>query len=196
MRRTILSTCFCAALLLFAGVSAVRAQGEQGQQKDAAEQNAEMRWHIINTAIFAAGLGFAIWKLAPAFFNARSADIQRAIREATGLKMQADLRYSEIDRKMATLPDEVRRMREQARMEMEREHERRRQETADELEHINKSVTAEIQAFRSEATYHIRQQTAQLALRLAERRLRDSALSSSNDQSFQDLIHLVERGKQ
>jgi F-type H+-transporting ATPase subunit b len=194
VRRTIFPACCCAALLLFVCASTVHAQ--TASQQDAAEEQAEMRWHIINTAIFAAGLGFAIWKLAPAFFNARSADIQRAIREATGLKMQADLRYSEIDRKMATLPDEVKRMREQSRTEMEREHERRRQETANELEHINKSVAAEIEAFRAEAKSQIRQQTAQLALRLAERRLRDSALSSSNDQSFQDLIHLVERGKQ
>jgi F-type H+-transporting ATPase subunit b len=195
VRRKILCTGFCAVLLLFVGINKASAQGEQGQAKDAAEQNAEMRWHLINTAIFAAGLGYAIWKLAPAFFNARSADIQKAIREATGLKMQADLRYSEIDRKMATLPDEAKKMREQARREMEREHERRQRETADELEHINRSVAAEVQALRSEAAYQIRQRTAQLALRLAERRLRDVA-SPSNDGLFQDFIHLVERGKQ
>ncbi len=196
MRRAfLLPACFCAALLLLVGASAVHAQ--EGQQRGAAEENSEMRWHIINTAIFAAGLGFAIWKLAPAFFNARSVDIQRAIKEATGLKMQADLRYSEIDRKMATLPDEVKRMREQARLEMEREYARRQEETAAELEHINKSVTAEIEALRAEAAYQIRQRTAQLALRLAERQLRDTAASSSsNDESFQELIHLVERGRQ
>ena len=193
MRRTVLSWLFCAALLLLCGANRVHAQ--TASQKDAAEQESEMKWHLINTAIFAAGLGFAIWKLAPAFFNARSADIQKAIREATGLKMQADLRYSEIDRKMATLGEEVRKMREQARIEMEREHERRRQETADELEHINRSIAAEVQALRSEATNQIRQRTAQLALRLAERRLRDTA-APSNDQLFQDFIHLVERGKQ
>jgi F-type H+-transporting ATPase subunit b len=197
MRRTILSACFFAALLLFIGAGTAGAQQQEEQQKEVTEQNAEMRWHLINTAIFAVGLGFAIWKLAPAFFNARTADIQKAIKDATGLKMQADFRYSEIDRKMATLPDEVKRMREQARVEMGREHERRRQETADELEHINKSVAAEIAAFRAEATSQIRLHTAQSALRMAERRLRESAVpSSANDQFFRDLIHLVERGKQ
>lgn len=193
MRRTILSTCFCAALWLSAGIGTAHAQTPS--QQDAAEQESEMKWHLINTAIFAAVLGFGIWKLAPAFFNARSADIQKAIREATGLKMQADLRYSEIDRKMATLSEEVKRMREQSRVEMEREHERRRQETTDELEHINRSVGAEIEAFRAEGRNQIKLQTAQLALGLAERRLREAA-SSSNDQSFQDFIYLVERGKQ
>ena len=197
MRRTILFACFCAALLLFIGAGTAGAQQQEEQQKEVTEQNAQMRWHLINTAIFAVGLGFAIWKLAPAFFNARTADIQKAIKDATGLKMQADFRYSEIDRKMATLPDEVKRMREQARVEMEREHERRRQETASELEHIDKSVAAEIAAFRAEAASQIRLHTAQSALRMAEGRLRESAVpSSANDQSFRDLIHLVERGKQ
>ncbi len=140
MRRALLYAGFCAVLLLVIGAN--RAQAQTAPQKDAAEQESEMKWHVINTAIFAAGLGFAIWKLAPAFFNARSADIQKAIREATGLKMQADLRYSEMDRKMATLAEEVKRMREQSRIEMEREHGRRQGETADELEHINKSGAA------------------------------------------------------
>jgi F-type H+-transporting ATPase subunit b len=191
VRRIFFSSLFCSALLL---LSARGIQAQTAPQRDAAEQESEIKWHVVNSAIFAAGLGFAIWKLAPAFFNARSADIQKAVREATGLKMQADLRYSEMDRKMATLGEEVKRMREQARIEMEREHERRRQETTDELEHINKSVEAEVQALRSEAAFHIRQRTAQMALGLAERRLRDAAPSS--DQLFQDFIHLVERGKQ
>ncbi len=194
MRRVLLSACFCGALFLV-GAGAICAQNTASQQ-DAAEQEGEFKWHLINSALFAAVLGFGIWKLAPAFFNARSADIQKAIREATGLKMQADLRYSEIDRKMASLAEEVKRMREQARLEMEREHQRRLGETSEELEHINSSVAAEVEALRSEAAYQIRQRTAQLALSLAERRLRDSALSGANDEPFRDFIHLVERGKQ
>lgn len=194
MRRKILPFCVCAVLLLLVSARGVSAQEEKGQQKDASEQNAEMKWHLINTAIFAAGLGYAVWKLAPAFFNTRSADIQKAIQEATGLKMQADLRYSEIDRKMATLGEEVKRMREQARSAMDREHERRRQETADELDHINKSVAAEMQAFRAEASMQIQHRTAQLALRMAESKLRESASASANDGLVQDVIQLVERG--
>jgi F-type H+-transporting ATPase subunit b len=194
VRRILLSTCFCAVLFL-SGTGTVHAQNTASQE-DAAEQEGEFKWHLINSVLFAAVLGFAIWKSAPAFFNARSADIQKAIREATGLKMQADLRYSEIDRKMATLGDEVKRMREQARLEMEREHQRRRDETAAELEHIHNSVAAEIEALRSEGAYQVQQQTAQMAFRLAESKLRDSARSSASDEPFRDFIHLVERGNQ
>ena len=77
-------------------------------------------WKLINSAIFAVLLGWFLWKYAPRFFNARSADIQRAIKEATGLKLDADYRYSEIDRKMALLGEEVQKMREHARMEVPR----------------------------------------------------------------------------
>lgn len=193
MRRATVPSLLFAALLLVLGAHSVGAQ--TASQKDAAEQEGEFKWHLINSVIFAAGLGFALWKYAPAFFNARSTDIQKAIREATGLKMQADLRYSEIDRKMATLGEEVKQMREQARSQMEREHQRRQEETAGELAHINSSVAAEIGALRAEAAHQIRQRTAQLALRQAERRLQETA-ASSNDVLFQDFIHLVERGKQ
>ncbi len=146
--------------------------------------------------MFAIGLGWAIWKIAPGFFNARSADIQRAIKEATGLKMQADLRYSEIDRKMATLPDEVKRMKEQSAAEMEREHRRRQEETARETCGASKNMsTAEIEALRQEAIRGARQRTARSALQLAEERLAARVSGSSNDDLLQDFIHLVERGK-
>jgi F-type H+-transporting ATPase subunit b len=176
----------------------MRAQTEspkQGSAEAGETENADTKWHLINTALFAIGLGWAIWKIAPGFFNARSADIQRAIKEATGLKMQADLRYSEIDRKMATLPDEVKRMKEQAAAEMEREHRRRQEETAKNVRRIEDMSAAEIEALRQEAIRGARQRTAQSALQLAEERLAARVSDSSNSDLLQDFIHLVERGK-
>jgi len=120
--RTLVRGILLAGLLFPAVHRPLRAQAPDEKQANVQpresekgeNENADAKWHLINTALFAIGLGWAIWKMAPSFFNARSADIQRAITEATGLKMQADLRYSEIDRKMATLPDEVKRMKEQS----------------------------------------------------------------------------------
>jgi F-type H+-transporting ATPase subunit b len=187
-----------AALLFVAMDRPVHAQGE-GEKQASAEpkenENPDAKWHLINSALFALGLGWAIWKLAPAFFNARSADIQRAIQEATGLKMQADLRYSEIDRKMATLPEEVKRMKEQSAVEMEREHRRRQQEAAREVRRIEEASTAEIEALRQEAILAARQRTARSALQLAEERLAARVSAGSNEDLLNDFIHLVERGK-
>jgi len=202
VRRVLARVCFHAALLLTLGIispafsqSGQEANPQQSAATDAENSQANEKWHLINTAIFAVGLGYAIWKLAPAFFNARSADIQRAIKEATGLKMEADLRYSEIDRKMATLPEAVQQLREQSRIEMEREHARRKEDTARELQHIHSNIASEIDALRGEGASRIRRRTARLALQLAEHRLRETSSAQANDGLFRDLIHLVERGK-
>lgn len=153
------------------------------------------RWKIINFALFLAGLGYLIWKFAPRFFNARSADIQKAIQDATGLRIEAEFRYSEIDRKMATLPDEIKRLREQAAAEMERDHRRFAHETELEIAHIRRNTEAEIDALRTEGAAQVRRHTAQLALNAAERRLRDRLAAQDEAPFIDDFIRLVERGK-
>ena len=153
------------------------------------------RWKIINFALFAAGLGYLIWKFAPRFFNARSADIQKAIQDATGLRIEAEFRYSEIDRRMATLPDEIKRLRERGAAEMERAHERVRKETELEIAHIRQNAEAEMDALRSEGAARVRRHTAQLALNAAERRLRDRLAAQDEGPFIDDFIRLVERGK-
>jgi F-type H+-transporting ATPase subunit b len=180
-------------VLLILGVPHLLAQETQAQETAALD--AVTRWKIINTAIFVAALGYFLWKYAPAFFNARSADIQKAIKDATGLKMEAEFRYSEIDRKMATLAEEVKKMRERAAGEMERQHERFRHETQSEITHIQHNVAAEIEAFRQQGMIQVRQRTAELALEQAEKRLRERSAFAEGDDSVEDFIHLVERGK-
>lgn len=191
--RRVLWVCLIAAVFLFTGVVHAFAQVTRAQETAAVD--VVSKWKIINTAIFAIGLGWLIWKYAPAFFNARSADIQKAIRDATGLKMEADLRYSEIDRKMATLAHEVRRMREEAAREMQREHERFRHQAQTEIAHIHHNVVAEIEAFRQQGVQQVRLRTAQLAMQLAERRLRERFRSGEPDDLLRDFIHLVEQGR-
>ncbi len=180
-------------LLLLAGAPHVLAQETRAQETAALD--VVTRWKIINTAIFVVALGWFLWKYAPAFFNARSADIQKAIQDATGLKLEADFRYSEIDRKMATLGDEVRKMREQAGRELAREHERFRHDAQMEIEHIHHNVAAEIEAFREEGIHRVRQHTAELAMQLAERELEERFRSGEPEDLLHDFIHLVEQGK-
>lgn len=180
-------------VVLFLTVKHVLAVETQAQET--ALLDAVTRWKIINTAIFIAALVYVLWKYTPAFFNARSADIQKAIKAATGLKIEAEFRYSEIDRKMATLAEEVKKMRAQAAVELERDHERFRHEAQMEIGHIQHNVTAEIDAFRQEGMIQVRRHTARLAMQLAERRLQERLASGERDDSVQDFIHLVERGK-
>lgn len=152
-------------------------------------------WKIANTLIFVALLGYFLYKKAPAFFQARSADIQKAIRDATGLKMEADLRYSEMDRKMATLSEEVKKMREQAALEMQQEHRRRERETEEAVRRIQGNAEAQIQGFRQAAVRQLEAQAADIALELAAGRLADRAKAPLPEDALNEFIHLVERGK-
>lgn len=184
---------FAALVLCLVSSPCLLAQSASGQ--DAAEEQNEFSWHLINSVIFAAVLGYGIWKFAPGFFNARSEDIQKAIKDATGLKLQADFRHSEIDRKMATLPDEIRRMRDVSQGAMDREHQRRRDETARELQNIENSLRAEVAAAEEDAAEQIRSRTAALAIELAERRLRERGPGGTGKDVVGDFIRLVERGQ-
>jgi F-type H+-transporting ATPase subunit b len=154
-----------------------------------------MAWSVINFAIFAALFGWALVKLGPRFFNARSADIQKAIQDATGLKIEADFRYSEIDKRMANLPGEVDRLKSEARSNMQRVHERLLAETREEEARIRTSTAAEIEALRGEGIHEVRLTAAHQAFGLAEKRLRERFAASDSDDMLHDFADLVERGK-
>ena len=186
-------------LFLFAGLTFLRAQ-DHAQEKAVTqavlkEDDTITIWKIANFVIFAGGIGYLLFKTAPSFFNARSADIQKAIREATGLKMNADLRYSEIDRKMANLSSEVGKLRAEAQAEMEREHARMNAQTREEIAYIQRSTTAEIDALRGEGADKLRIHATQQALALAEARLRERFASSDQKDLVNDFLQLVERGR-
>jgi F0F1-type ATP synthase membrane subunit b/b' len=150
-----------------------------------------MPWKLINFAIFAAGLGYVLSKLGPRFFNARSADIQKAIKDATGLKIDADFRYAEIDKRMANLGSEVDKLKAEAKTAMEREHQRLLRDTQEDEEYIRKSTTAEIEALRVEGAREVRSTASQRAFALAEKRLAASDLADG----LREFANLVERGK-
>jgi F-type H+-transporting ATPase subunit b len=155
----------------------------------------DLIWKILNFVIFAGGIGYAIVKFAPSFFNARSADIQKAIKDATGLKMNADLRYSEIDRKMANLASEVGKLRAESQAEMRREHERMSAQTQEEIAYIQKSALSQIDALRTEGAVTLRVHATQQALAIAEARLRERFAAADQKDLFGDFVRLVERGK-
>jgi F0F1-type ATP synthase membrane subunit b/b' len=182
-----------AGLVLLA--AAFHAAAQVPTQQETAAMDTVTLWKIANTLIFAAGLGYLIAKYAPAFFNARSSEIQKAIQDATGLKIEAEFRSSEIDRKMAGLAEEVKNLRQQYAGELEREHQRFWQETQAQIEHIHRNVSAEIEALRLEAMRRVRQRTAQLALEVAEHRLQDRVALERQDDFVHDFVQLVERGR-
>jgi F0F1-type ATP synthase membrane subunit b/b' len=197
VRRYLPLVGFLAVLSASPFVSSLKAQDAQPQQ-DAAYNSGDddiTKWKLINTGIFVLVLGFGIIKLAPRFFNARSLEIQKAIKDATGLKIEADFRYSEIDKRMANLGAEVARLRAQNKAEMEREHQRLLKDTADEMEHIKDHIAAELDGMQKDGVRQVRLHTANLAIGLAERRLQTYFAEGKIIDNIHDFVNLVEQVK-
>lgn len=189
MRRFVLLLCLFAGLFFLAVATPAHAQN--AQEYSEMDKVTPLKW--ANSLIFLIGLGYLIYRYGPAFFNARSADIQKAIEEATGLKLQGEFRRSEADRKMATLPAEIAKIQRQHDEALAREYDRIQQDTKAEAQRIHSVVTSEIAALRKEEARRIRQRTAASAVALAERRLEDRAASDrSND--LDDFFHAVQTG--
>jgi F0F1-type ATP synthase membrane subunit b/b' len=133
--------------------------------------NLGLKW--FNFAVLAVGLGYLVAKHAPAFFNARTDAIQKAIKDATGLKLDADFRASEIDRKMATLSAEISKLRADAQAEMLAEQQRLTKETGKSLAQIQRHEAQEIASLEHNARLELSRHTAELAVSIAASRLRD-----------------------
>ena len=142
------------------------------QESGAAEPDPMLKWKWINFAILVGVLGYLIGKKAPAFFAGRSADIQRDIREATRQRDEAEQRAAEMERRMATLGDEIEQLRRGAKEQMANESERIRQETAQHIARVQHSAEQDISAAAKHATQELKAYSASLAIDLAEQRIR------------------------
>jgi len=152
-------------------------------------------WTLINFAMFVGLLTWGLVKFAPSFFEARSLDIQKAIKDATGLKIEADFRYSEIDKQMANLPAEMERLKSEARSNMQQVHASMLEETRQDEARIRASAAAEIAALQQQGQQEVRLLAAQRAFGLAEKRLAERYASSDSGDMLREFANLVERGK-
>jgi F0F1-type ATP synthase membrane subunit b/b' len=152
---------------------AYSAQIAKSERMEEAETEKLAGWKWANFALLVAGLGYFFVKKAPAFFNARTEEIQKAIKDATGLKMDADFRSSEIDKRMATLAEEVQKLRAVARADMEHEGQRIEAETRATLQRIHEHTLREIESLNQQAALAVREHAVRLATELAVTELRE-----------------------
>ncbi len=174
-------------------VPAMFAADQTGEgEHSTAEPSLALKW--ANFAILALGLGYLLRKQVPAFFHARTDQIQKAIKDATGLKLEADFRASAVDRKMATLGAEVDKMRDQSKIEMYAEHGRLEKETEAALAQINLHVTQEVANLQQNAANDLRRHVADLAASMASSRLRDHLTADEQAQLIRSFADHVRGG--
>jgi F0F1-type ATP synthase membrane subunit b/b' len=181
----------CAPVAFAANESADKGAPNE-QASDEGGSSLVLKW--ANFGLLALGLGYLVMKTAPAFFNARTDEIQKAIKDATGLKMEADFRASEVDRKMATLGTEIDKLRSESQAEMAAEHERLRNETELTVGRINEHVRQEVASLRQNSAKELRRHVADLAASMASSRLRDHLTVDEQMQLIRSFADRVRAG--
>ena len=136
-------------------------------------------WKWINFGLLAAGLGYLAAQHLPPFFASRTSEIQQGIADAAKLKAEADRKAAEMEQRMAKLGAEIETLRTQGKSEMSAEGERIRKETEVLVAKIQTGAEAELESVAKAARHELKVYSAQLALDLAEQRIRAGASSGS-----------------
>jgi F-type H+-transporting ATPase subunit b len=159
------------AAMLLAGSSMAFAQEKESAKEEVARDEMIV-WKWANFIILVGVAGYFLNKRLPTFFKSRTGDIQKDITEAQATKQAAEKRAAEMDARLNALGAEIERFKAQAKIEMEQESARIRQETAHQIEKLQRQAEQEIESAGNLATKQLGAYAAKLALDLAEQRIR------------------------
>ena len=138
-------------------------------------------WKWANFLILAAGLGYLTRKHAPAYFDQRSKEIRQGISEATQTRQEAEARVAAIEQRLAGLEGEIAKLRAEAHEEISTEGGRISRETVHRLQRIQAQSAQEIELMSRAARDELRKYSAQLALDLAQQRIRSRMTQDVQD---------------
>ena len=129
-------------------------------------------WKWANFAILAVGLGYLMAKHLPPLFTSRTREIQKGISESQRMKQDAERRSAEMDARLSALGADIERFRVQSAAEMQQEGDRIGRETAAQLKKMEEHAAVEIDSVGKTVRRQLKEFAAELALGLAEERLR------------------------
>lgn len=143
-------------------------------EKDAAAEHEDplLKWKWLNFAILVGALGYMIGKTAPAFFRGRTAGILRDLHQSKLARQEAEARLAKMEGRLASLADEVNALRAEMQHEMQRESDRIRRDTESQIAKTQAAAGHEIEALTKHAIQDLKVYSAQLAVDLAEQRIR------------------------
>jgi len=168
--------------LAFASYALPQEPGQLPEAKQEIEQGDPwIWWKWANFAILAGGIGFMIYKVAPALFEQRKRAIGQAMFEAAAAVRDAQMRAAEIETRFTALQSEIAEIRRNAKAEMSAESDRISHETEQRLKRIQDQAAQEIALVARAERDELRKYTAQLALDLAEQRLRSRLTADTQD---------------
>lgn len=139
----------------------------------------ELKW--ANFLILAGALGYLIGKHAGPFFAARSGSIRKDMVESEQQRQAAEAQAAEVDRRLANLEKEIAALRGDSQAQAQAENQRMAQHTAVEIGKIQAHAEQEIASAGKAARSELKRYSAQLAVELAERKIRARMTPQTQD---------------
>ena len=188
MKRLILWTGLAARVLAVPGV----ARAEEKKSETAGGESGLKAWEWANFILLAGGLGYIVRKHAGPFFEARGLHIRKEMLAAEEAKKEADSRAAAVELRLARLEDEIAALRAEAQREERAESARYVRHAVAEAAKIQARAEQEIAAAGKAARMELKRHAAELALGLAERKIRARMTAETEDQlvrAFRENLH-------
>lgn len=186
--KRVLSLTFAALLLAVALPAA-------GEAKNHAEGESDrlLPWKVANFVLLAGALGYVIYRKGGPFFAARTASIRRGLEDAARANREAQERYAEVERRLAGLGVQIETLKTMAREESGAESERLRADSERALQKIRLQTEQDIASAAKAARQELRAYAADLAVSLAERRIRERLTPDSENALLGAMLQDLDR---
>jgi len=149
------------------------------------------RW--LNFAIVFGGIAYLAVKYGGPAFRANTEEITKKIEEGTRAHEAAEKLKKEIDAKLANLPQDIERMKAEAKRDMDAEAQRLREMAREEAQRIEKAGLMEIAAAEREARLALKAAAARMAVDKAEVLLKQKLTPTVEQKLFHAFVIELDR---
>lgn len=182
-------------LCLAAGVPAAFSQHSETAPEKAIQEHEsfaerhelELKW--ANFLLLAGALGYMIGKNSGPFFAARSRGIRKDLEDSEQKRKDAEARAAAVDARLADLGKEIAALRGESQAEAQAENERMAHHTETEIAKIQAHAEQEIASAGKAARTELKRYAGQLAVELAEARIRSNMTPGTQDALVRSFIH-------
>ncbi len=193
LKSVMMPAAVCAAVVGLAAFGFAAEGGEGAHHVDTGKQMKDFMWRVID---FAALLGVIIWALKKANAKGaladRTANIEKALREAEQARAAAEKKFAEYSEKLEKANQEIDGIYAAIRKEAELEKERIIAEAKMTADKIREQAAATASQEVLKAKAELRGEAARLAVQMAEQSLRENIKKDDQDRLVTDYLTKVE----
>ncbi|MBI4479686.1 MAG: ATP synthase F0 subunit B [Acidobacteria bacterium] len=145
-------------------------------------------FHWFNFLLLVGGLGYLVKKLLIPFLEERGKQIRQDMDRSAKALADADQRLATVEEKLKSMDEEMASLRQAAFRESAAERERIEQSASSDASKILSTAEQEIEAAVKAARQELKLYTSELALGMAEKKLRDSLTPSSDERILRAFV--------